>query len=211
MRYVKPIIEPNGSVITSGSLRRKAMRIMGNEDGMGSLNRGALMEIEPASRRDVVDPAPEARRMVQALEAKLVEAPPQVPAEAAAKPARKRSGLGRLVFLAIGAVILGAASFYAYDWWTNGRFIVSTDDAYVGADAATIAPKISGYIKSVEVSDNEHVKAGDSLVVLDDADYRIALGQAGSIGEADFVFVLSREDLLLGADEEQEDHQHDRR
>jgi membrane fusion protein (multidrug efflux system) len=86
--------------------------------------------------------------------------------------------LKRLILMAAGALILGTAAFYAYDWWTNGRFIVSTDDAYVGADAATIAPKITGYIKSVAVSDNEHVKAGDPLVVLDDADYRIALGQA---------------------------------
>ena len=154
------------------------MRIMGNEDGMGSLNRSALMEIGPAQRKDIVDPAPEARRMIQALEGKLVELPPQVPAEAGAKPTRKRSGLGRMVFLAIGAVVIGAAGFYAYDWWTNGRFIVSTDDAYVGADAATIAPKITGYIKTVAVSNNEHVKAGDPLVIIDDADYRIALGQA---------------------------------
>src|SRR5262249_46361721 len=74
--------------------------------------------------------------------------------------------------------ILGAAAFYGYDWWTNGRFVVSTDDAYVGANAATIAPKITGYIKSVAVTDNSQVKAGDPLVVLDDADYRIALQQA---------------------------------
>jgi len=45
-------------------------------------------------------------------------------------------------------------------------------------DAATIAPKITGYIKTVAVSNNEHVKAGDPLVIIDDADYRIALGQA---------------------------------
>ena len=64
------------------------MRIMGNEDGMGSLNRSALMEIGPAQRKDIVDPAPEARRMIQALEGKLVELPPQVPAEAGAKPTR---------------------------------------------------------------------------------------------------------------------------
>lgn len=155
------------------------MRVMGNEDGMGSLNRGALLEIGPTLRTDVIDPEPEARRMLRALEMQPVGHVAEVPAEiAAAKPQKKRGGVGRLVFLALAAIVVGTAAFYAYDWWTNGRFIVSTDDAYVGADAATIAPKITGYIKSVAVSNNQHVRAGDPLVVLDDADYRIAVGQA---------------------------------
>jgi len=122
------------------------MRIMGNEDGMGSLNRGALMEIGPASRTDIVEQELEARRMITALDATALASVADVPAALPAKPEKNRRGLSRLVFLAIGAVVLGTAVFYAYDWWTNGRFIVSTDDAYVGADAATIAPKITGYI-----------------------------------------------------------------
>ena len=58
-----------------------------------------------------------------------------------------------------------------------GRFIVSTDDAYVGADTSTVTSKIAGYVKAVPAPDNTRVKAGDPLVVLDDADYRIALDQ----------------------------------
>jgi membrane fusion protein (multidrug efflux system) len=56
--------------------------------------------------------------------------------------------------------------------------MVSTDDAYVGADTSTVTSKITGYVKSVPAPDNTHVKAGDPLVVLDDADYRIALASA---------------------------------
>ena len=75
------------------------------------------------------------------------------------------------------AVALGAGTF-GYDWWTNGRFFVSTDDAYVGADTSTVTSKIAGYVKSVPAPDNTRVKAGDPLVVLDDADYRNALDRA---------------------------------
>src|SRR5262245_40230001 len=166
-----------------GKSRRKAMRITGNEDGMGSVNRGAivnrgaLLEIAP-NMPDLVKPEREQLPSVRSSDVEIrVEAimPPAEPAPA--KPAKK-GGLRGLLFLAFGAVILGAAAFYGYDWWTNGRFVVSTDDAYVGANAATIAPKITGYIKSVAVTDNSAVKAGDPLVVLDDADYRIALKQA---------------------------------
>ncbi|MCB1488514.1 MAG: HlyD family secretion protein [Bauldia sp.] len=100
----------------------------------------------------------------------------------AVEPARtaapKRGGRRRLVLMTVLAAALGAGGYYGYDWWTNGRFIVSTDDAYVAAKAATVTPRISGYVKSVAAPDNTRVKAGDPLVYLDDADYRIALEQA---------------------------------
>lgn len=78
----------------------------------------------------------------------------------------------------LGLVLLGAAGWYGYDWWTNGRFLVSTDDAYIEGDIATISPKVSGYVAKVDVVANQHVKAGDPLVTLDDGDYRIAAEQA---------------------------------
>ena len=56
--------------------------------------------------------------------------------------------------------------------------MVSTDDAYVGADTAVIAPKVAGYVKSVPVIDNSRVTAGTPLLLIDDSDYRIALQQA---------------------------------
>ncbi len=78
----------------------------------------------------------------------------------------------------LGLALLSAAGWYGYDWWTNGRFMVSTDDAYIEADIATISPKVSGYVARVDVVANEHVKAGDPLVTLDDGDYRIVAEQA---------------------------------
>ncbi len=86
---------------------------------------------------------------------------------------RKRLGLLGLVLL----VGLGAA-WYGHDWWTVGRFIESTDDAYVGGDITVIAPKVAGFIAAVAVADNQAVHAGDLLVKLDDRDYRAALDKA---------------------------------
>jgi membrane fusion protein (multidrug efflux system) len=56
--------------------------------------------------------------------------------------------------------------------------MVSTDDAYIEGDITNIAPKVTGYVTKVNVVANQHVKAGDVLVTLDDGDYRIAAEQA---------------------------------
>ena len=65
-----------------------------------------------------------------------------------------------------------------YDYWTVGRYLESTDDAYVKADSTIIAPKVSGYIAKVLVGDNQTVKAGQVLARIDDRDFRTALDQA---------------------------------
>jgi len=67
---------------------------------------------------------------------------------------------------------------YGYRWWTVGRFIERTDDAYVGGDVTVIAPKVAGFIAQVAVTDNQSVRAGDLLLRLDDRDYRAALSRA---------------------------------
>jgi len=73
--------------------------------------------------------------------------------------------------------VAGAADFGHY-YLSTGRYLVTTDDAYVQADSTIIAPKISGYIADVLVSDNEPVKAGQLLARIDDRDFRTALDQA---------------------------------
>src|SRR5262249_60305084 len=77
-----------------------------------------------------------------------------------------------------GLLAIAASGFFGWDYWTAGRFQVSTDNAYVKADAITIAPKGSGYIGSVLVGDNEAVHAGQVLARIDDRDFRVALQQA---------------------------------
>jgi membrane fusion protein (multidrug efflux system) len=77
-----------------------------------------------------------------------------------------------------GLLALLLVSALGYRWWTVGRFIESTDDAYVGGDITVIAPKVSGFIGRVAVSDNQTVHAGDLLVKLDDRDYVAARDRA---------------------------------
>ncbi|AGK58410.1 secretion protein HlyD [Hyphomicrobium denitrificans 1NES1] len=83
-------------------------------------------------------------------------------------------------FIGIGALALLAGVWFAYHYITVGRFIVSTDDAYVGVHMSMISPKVSAYVTDVPVTDNQFVKEGDVLVRLDDGDYRLALSQAKS-------------------------------
>lgn len=91
---------------------------------------------------------------------------------------KKKRGLRKALLPVIGAALLAGGAYYGYDYWTVGRFMVSTDDAYLHADIAAIAPKIQGYVQGIEFHENQRVNAGDTLVTLDDGDYRIALDQA---------------------------------
>jgi membrane fusion protein (multidrug efflux system) len=95
--------------------------------------------------------------------------------------------------LAITALLLVLVSgLYGNYWWHTGRFLVSTDDAYVDAHSVLIAPKISGYIASVAVDDNQTVHAGDVIATIDPRDYQTALDQA----RADVVSVEAGIDTL---------------
>ena len=81
--------------------------------------------------------------------------------------------------LTVGALaLLGAGLWFGGNWWFNGRFIVSTDDAYVGAKTATLSAKLSANIAAVSVVQNQQVKAGQPWSPLDDGDWRIALDSA---------------------------------
>ncbi|MET4510746.1 HlyD family secretion protein [Bradyrhizobium sp. I1.7.5] len=87
----------------------------------------------------------------------------------------KRAALA--LALALGVV---AAAEFGHHYLTIGRYLETTDDAYVKADSTIISPKVSGYIAQVLVGDNETVKAGQLLAKIDDRDFRAALDQAGA-------------------------------
>ena len=80
-----------------------------------------------------------------------------------------------LLVIVILAALAGAAGWY---WWTEWRFVESTDDAYVQSDTGIISPKIDGYIKQVRVRDNQSVAAGEVLFVIDDRDFAAKAAQA---------------------------------
>ncbi|VWL87336.1 HlyD family secretion protein [Burkholderia lata] len=68
------------------------------------------------------------------------------------------------------------------------RFIDShtetTDDAYVAADFTLVAPRVAGPLVEVLVDDNQHVRAGQLLLRIDDRDFRAALTSAQADVEA---------------------------
>ena len=99
-----------------------------------------------------------------------------LPSKISLRPSRqaiKRAALA----LALTLGVAGAADF-GYGYLTTGRYLESTDDAYVKADSTIIAPKVSGYIAEVLVSDNQPVKTGQLLARIDDRDFEAALAQA---------------------------------
>jgi membrane fusion protein, multidrug efflux system len=96
------------------------------------------------------------------------------------EPAAKAGTRRRTRLLAIGAVALTAGVVWGVRWWTVGRFIESTDDAYLQADSVTIAPKVSGYVAEVYVADNQAVTVGQPLVRLDRRQYQAVLEQANA-------------------------------
>ena len=96
------------------------------------------------------------------------------PAGPSAKLRRSRS----MLLIAAVLAVLAAGGYFGSHWWTIGRFLVSTDDAYVGAHAATLAAKIPGYIATIPVEDNQRVRAGEVIATIDDGDYRLAVDSA---------------------------------
>jgi membrane fusion protein (multidrug efflux system) len=78
----------------------------------------------------------------------------------------------RVAISAAGILLLVAAVFFGHRWWTAGRFVESTDDAYVGGDVTEISPHISGFVTSLLVSDNQRVSAGQELIRIDPADFK---------------------------------------
>jgi membrane fusion protein (multidrug efflux system) len=82
------------------------------------------------------------------------------------------------ILLIAGAVIVIGGAIWGLRWWTVGRFIQSTDDAYLQADSMTVAPKINGYVAEVFVTDNQAVSVGQPLVRLDNRQYQAMFEQA---------------------------------
>jgi len=94
-------------------------------------------------------------------------------ATAQPRRSRKKVILGGLAVAAVAGVVWAGAY-----WWTTGRFMVSTDDAYVRADITLLAAKVSGYVTEVLVDNNQDVKVGDVIARIDAGDYRLALDSA---------------------------------
>jgi membrane fusion protein, multidrug efflux system len=100
------------------------------------------------------------------------------PADAAAQTAAPKSGKKKKILLGVGALLAVAAIYYGVNYYLVGRFIVSTDDAYVRASNTTLGARVSGHIAQILPGDNVAVKAGEVIFRIDDGDYRIAVDAA---------------------------------
>ncbi|MGE8129424.1 HlyD family secretion protein [Methylobacterium sp. NPDC080182] len=111
-----------------------------------------------------------------------------VPATVSAPAPRRRRA--RIVLPLLGLLALGGVGTYGWHWWSVGRFLEVTDDAYLQSDKVTVAPRIAGTVAAVLVGDNQPVKAGDVIARLDDRSYRVQLRQAEAEVEKDRAQIL---------------------
>ena len=95
-----------------------------------------------------------------------------------------------LVLVLIAAVLTG-------NWWfTEARYIESTDNAYVQGDIAVLGPRVEGDVTAIHVTDNQVVRAGEPLITLDPTDWQARLDQArGTADEAQAASVTARRQI----------------
>jgi membrane fusion protein (multidrug efflux system) len=158
-----------GLLQSSGRQQARASAWAPNERERSTSDSGQLRARAPAPRE------------VPLRERRIVEVPPeresQHPDERSDEP--RRGLLRRHPFaFVIGLILFVLLAAGGYLYWDYARHFESTDDAFVAARQFPVAPKVSGYITVVPVTDNQHVAAGDVIARIDDRDYRIALDQA---------------------------------
>jgi membrane fusion protein, multidrug efflux system len=108
----------------------------------------------------------------------MAEADPAIRTDDAQEVASKRGGLRKKLLGGIAGLVLLGAVVWGGWYLLVGSHFISTDNAYVGADTASVTPMIAAQVAGVAVSDTQTVKKGDPLVQLDDSDAKIALAQA---------------------------------
>ena len=101
-------------------------------------------------------------------------------------PVRNRPKFRRRTLALAGlalALALGGSGYGRY-WWTTGRFIEGTDDAYVGGNITPVSPHVAGFVAQIPVADNQYVGAGQLLIRLDPRDFEAALEHARAVAAA---------------------------
>jgi len=96
---------------------------------------------------------------------------------------RKRNRT-RLLFGVIAFLVIACGGVYGRYWYAVGRFIQSTNNAYLRADQVAMAPRVSGQVSEIYVKDNEAVVAGQALLKIDPRRYEMAVGQAKATVDA---------------------------
>jgi membrane fusion protein (multidrug efflux system) len=153
------------------------------ERGGGALEDAEALPSAPASLREPATPSwnEQSRAPAEARPSGKPTGSPSLPGAEQTQATDAPRGRGLLrrrpVVSAIGALLLAAVLGGGYLYVDQAGHFQSTDDAFIAARQSTLAPKVSGYITAVPVTDNQHVKAGDVIARIDDRDYRTALDQ----------------------------------
>jgi membrane fusion protein (multidrug efflux system) len=92
-----------------------------------------------------------------------------------------RQKLKWILAASLGGSLMLAAVGYGYDWWSVGRFIETTDDAYIGGNVTAISPHVAGFVAEILVADNDYVSAGQPLIRIDNRDFQAAVDHATAI------------------------------
>lgn len=85
----------------------------------------------------------------------------------------------RLVLIIL-ALIAAAGAVGGYFYYQYAQTRISTDDAYIPGRLHIISARVAGVAQEVRVKDNEPVKKGQVLVVLDPADYSVKVTSAAA-------------------------------
>jgi membrane fusion protein (multidrug efflux system) len=116
----------------------------------------------------------------------MADAPsPAIPQSAATTPTNGDGNrrIRTVLFIVLGVLAMVGIGF-GIRWLVYGRYIESTDDAYLRADTVTVAPRVNGYIDQIYVVDNQTVKAGEPLVRIDLRNYKAVLNQQDATVDA---------------------------
>jgi membrane fusion protein (multidrug efflux system) len=158
--------------------RDQAARIIRAEPNVaeGEPVRDASADLAESLRAHLSDET--ARRPVEVPERPATGKPPAAPAAPAAAAAPKSGKRKKILLMGVGLLLGLAAASYGVHYILVGRFLVSTDDAYVRANATTLGARVSGHVATILSGDNARVRAGEVVFKIDDGDYRIAVDAA---------------------------------
>jgi len=106
-----------------------------------------------------------------------------------------------LIGLAVVALVVGA--LFGWRWWTEGRYLESTDNATIQSDITVISPKVAGYVATLPVAENQAVAKGDVIMTIDDSHFRAAVAaaearlaaQKAAVAQAEAAIVQQRASL----------------
>ncbi len=109
---------------------------------------------------------------------RTVETPAPAAPVAEGEAAKPKSALRKKIIVGAGAVAALAVIYFGVHYLFVGRYMITTDDAYVRANNTTLGAKVAGHIAKIGVGDNARVGAGNILFQIDDGDYRLAVENA---------------------------------